>query len=981
MKKVLLLLVMVLSASWLMAQQRTVTGKVTDNRGEPVSYASVKIKGSKNGVSADVNGEFKITAKKGDILEVSGVGVAQKEVTVGDGILNVQLERNVSNIEGVVVTGYTSKSKKSSAGSSTQVAIDEVRTAPIASFDQLLQGQAPGINVRAGSGQPGAAAKVQIRGVGSISGSTTPLYIVDGIEINAADFATINQGDFETVTILKDAASASVYGSRGANGVIVVTTRKGKVGPIKINYDVQYGNSYWPRSKNRLMNTNEKLDYEIANGNPNGFSQTEIDSLRHIATDWEDVFFQTGKTVSHQLSASGGNEKTRFYASLSYFDQTGVVRETAVKRYTGRFNIDNTLGNWKFGLNSMFGYSQFTNTNENDEYVGSPLNAIRWSLPYLTPYDKDGNYSVDNTVNGQPNALQEMLENKTSFPQGKAIANAFVEYKFPFLKGLSARTNWGFDYTQNETEIYYDKSTYTGIQQQGSNGALSRGYNRNFRYMGTTSLTYRSSFGKEREHDLTASVFIETIKNDFKSFGFTGYGLLLPFRNEAGITQGTPDNGYIASVTGSGTQNALISYFTDIQYGFKNRYFLNAGFRRDGSSRFGTNNQFANFPTAGISWVVSDESFMESLHNKVDLLKLKLSYGALGNQSGIGDFSSRPLFNRTSYAGVTGLALGTAGNPNLQWEKKTTLNTGVEFGLFKNRVSGTIEYFRSETDFLLGSQRLSGTTGFSAIVANQGKLENKGFEVQLKTAILKTRDFSWTVDGNFTLVKNRILELPDGQDQVLLSDELRVLKVGKPVNTFYLVKYAGVDPANGDALYYDKTGKITNVYSPDDRQYLGTADAPYYGGITNTFNYKGVELSVFWVYSWGNELFNQDRVNVENPAYTYSGMDTKVLHEWRQPGDVTDIPRADASNFEARTTRFVENGGFWRLRNVMLSYNFSKKLLQTLKLGSVRVFAQGQNLATITNFLGYDPEVPVSNLLGAQYPSLKTVTIGLNVGF
>lgn len=962
---------MVLSASWLMAQQKSVSGKVTDSRNEPVPYASVKVKGAKTGVAADVNGEYKVFAKKGDVLEVSGVGLTAKEITVGDEtIINVQLERAVSNIEGVVVTGYTTKSKKSSVGSAAQVAIDEIRTSPIASFDQLLQGSAPGINVRAGSGQPGAAAKVQIRGVGSVNGSTMPTYIVDGIEVSAADFATINQGDFETVTVLKDASAAALYGSRGANGVIVVTTRRGKVGPIRISYDVQYGNSYWPRSRNRLMNTNEKLDYEIANGNPNGFSQAEIDSLRHIETDWEKVFFQTGKTISHQLSASGGNEKTRFYASLSYFDQTGVVKETGVKRYTGRLNIDNIQGNWKFGLNSMFGYSQFTNTSENDEYVGSPLNAIRWSLPYLTPYDKDGNYMVDPTVNGQPNALQEMLENRSSFPQGKAIANAYVEYKFPFLKGLSARTNWGFDYTQNETEIYYDKSTYTGLQQQGGAGSLTRGYDKTFRYTGTTSLTYRGNFGTDKEHDITASAFIETQQTNSKSFGFTGFGLELPFRNEAAITQGTADNGYIATVAGNTSPSALISYFADVQYGFRNKYFLNLNFRRDGSSRFGSNNQFANFPSAGFSWAMSDEVFMEKLRKTVDLLKVKISYGASGNQNGIANFASRPLFGRSSYAGVTGLALITPGNPDLKWEKKVILNVGVDFALFKNRLSGTIEYFRSQTEQLFSTIPLSGTTGFSGVLGNVGKLENKGFEVQLKGQVFKSRNFSWTIDGNFTLVKNKIIEYPDRQDLV-----------GHALNTFFLVKYAGVDPANGDALYYDKDGKITNTYDPNNRQYFGTGDAPYYGGITNTFNYKGVELSVFWVYSWGNELYNYDRVNVENPAYSYSGLDTRLLREWRQPGDITDVPRADPSIFEANTTRFLENGGFWRLRNVMLSYNFQKGLLQKLKLNSVRVFAQGQNLATITNFLGYDPEVPSTSLTGAQYPTLKTVTIGLNVGF
>lgn len=981
MKKVLLLLSMlVVHAMLVLAQTAALSGKVTDSSGEPVQFATIKVKGSNAGVSADASGNFRIQAKVGDVLQVSGVGITAKEITVTSltAPLNVSVTRSALNIEGVVVTGYSTKSKRSSSGAFAAVDVSDVRTQPIASFDQLLQGQAPGINVRAGSGQPGAAALVQIRGVGTLVGSTTPLYIVDGIEITALDFTTLNQGDFETVSILKDASAAALYGSRGANGVIVITTRKGRSGAVRLNYDAQYGQSYFPRSKNILMNTNEKLDYELANGNPNGWSGTEIDSLRKINTDWEDVFFQTGITNSHQLSLSGGNERTRFYTSLSLFDQTGVVRETALKRYTARFNIENTLNNWKINLNSTFGFSKFTNTDEGDEVVTSPLNSIRWTLPYFTPYDKNGNYLQDPTPTAQPNALQELLENSQYRNQVKALANLAIEYRVPFIKGITLRTNWGLDYMQNETNIYLNPATAKGASTEGSKGAISNAYDHRFRYMGTSSISYKTTFGRESEHDLTVSAYTEMVQASVRSFGYTGYGLILPFRNESAITQGTSSNGYIANVAGNRQQvQGLFSYFADLNYGFKNKYFINATIRRDGSDKFGVNKKYGTFPSIGGSWVVSDESFLSGVKN-LNQLKLRASYGSLGNQGGIGVFAPLPLYGRTSYSGVPGLTLIQPGNPDIQWETRTTLNGGIDFAAFKNRFSGSVDVFRSITTNLLFNQQLPGTSGFTTVQGNLGKLRNSGVEVQLKAEVLKSRNFSWIIDGNYSYVKNKILEL-NGQDQTA-RDVRRVFKVGSPTSTFFLVKYAGVDASNGDALYYDKSGKITNVYSPDDRVLLGTSDAPNFGGITNTFNYKGVELSVFWVYSIGNELYNGDRVNVENPSYIASSLSTNLLREWRNPGDQTDIPRASQA-MEQNTTRFLENGGFWRLRNVMLSYNLPRNWLQRAKINNVRVFLQGQNLATITKFKGFDPEVPASSLTGAQYPTLKTYTFGVNVGF
>lgn len=983
MRKILFSLLAFLCLVQAFAQTKTVTGRVVDERGDPVSFASVKIKGSKTGVAADATGNFSIRASNGDILVVSSAGSADKEVTVTDeASLTVQLSRSQTALTEVLITGYASKSKRASAGSASTIAVSEIRTQPIASFDQLLQGQATGVSVKTGTGQPGSAAEVVIRGRGSINGSTAPLYIVDGIQINAADFASLNQGDFESVTVLKDAAAASIYGSRGAGGVIVVTTRRGRTGPVRFNYDVQYGQSYWPRQKLKLMNTKEKLDYEMAHDNPNGWTPAEVDSLMKIQTDWEDVFFHTGTTQMHQLSASGGNDKTRFYASLSYMDQTGVVRSTGLKRYTGRINLESGTNNLRFGLNASFGYSIFNNTSEGNQGIASPLNGIRWSLPYFTPYDKDGKFLQDPTPTGQPNPLQELLENSRRFPQWKGVASAFLEYKLPFIKGITLRTNWGFDYTQNESEVYNAPTTYAGGLAQGGEGSLARLFNRNFRYIGTNSINYKTSFG---DHDLSITGYQEILDNGFRQFGFTGYGLTLPFPNEAAITNGSPTNGFIPGVSGTGTENSLVSYFADGDYGFRNRYFLHAGYRRDGSSRFGSNNRWADFYNVGASWILSDEAFFSSMKNTFDLLKVKVSYGTVGNQNGIADFASRALFGKVDYNGNAGLGLTSPGNPNLLWETKAAFNAGIEFGLLKNRISGSVEFYNTNTRDLFYNRTLSQTTGFASVLSNAGRLQNKGIEVSLRGVPVSTRDFSWTIDGNFTYNKNTIKELgPDGEDNVLVSDGVSVLKIGKPLNTLYLVKYAGVDPATGDEQYYDKDGKITKTYSPDNNAYLGTSDAPYFGGITNTFRFKGIELQVFWVYSLGNKLYNNDRFNVEYPGYIASSISADLLREWKQAGDITDIPRYGADYNSTNTDHFVESGSYWRLRNVQLAYVFPKSLLDKLKINSLRVFAQGQNLYTSTKYRGYDPEPPSGgNTLnpGAQYPTLKTVTVGINLGF
>ncbi|REG91568.1 SusC/RagA family TonB-linked outer membrane protein [Algoriphagus antarcticus] len=958
------------------AQQQQVTGTIIsadDNL--PLPGVNVRVKGTSRGAITDVDGQFSIQASSDETLVFSFVGFTTQEIAVGNStVVDITLQLDDNVLGEVVVVGYKTQNAREISGSINVVSGEQIKDVPIASFDQALQGRAPGVLIQANSGQPGAAANVTIRGKGTINGSNNPLYILDGIQISAADFATLNPNDFASFSILKDAASTSIYGSRGANGVIVITTKRGKSGETKVNYDFQFGISQAPTHPEEVMNTEEKLQYELANGDPYGWSDSELADLRQIDTNWEDVLLQTGYTQNHQISAAGGSENTTFFLSGSIFDQTGTVPNTGLKRYTARINVETKVSNFTFGMNVSGGFSKFNNTLEGDSFIGSPLNAIRWSNPYESPYQPDGSYTQ--LVSGQPNALQELLENQTLRNQLKGVAIGFVQYDAPFLEGLSFRTNWGTDFTQNETQQYLDRTTYRGFIAQGRNGSLDRGYNRNFRYTGTTSITYSKQINVD--NDFNISLFNEVLENDFRSFGFTGYGLVGPFQNEAGITPGNPLNGYIPNVRGNGGQNALISYFADGTYGYKGRYFLNAGVRRDGSSRFGADNKYATFGSIGASWIVSDEAFMENLKgNFFSEMKLKASYGTVGNQEGIGNFDSRELFARSIYNGIGGIGLVGLPNPVLRWEKIRMFNVGLEFALAKGRINGIVEFYNNVTDDLFLNRQLSRTTGFTSQNTNIGSMRNRGYEVSFIGTIIDRPDFKWELSANITYNQNEVLSLVGDQDEFIDGDF--ITRVGEPINSLYLVRYAGVDPSNGDALYINTDGETTNEYNPADRVVLGTTDAPVFGGFGTTFSFKGFRFDALFSYVAGNDLYNNDRNNIENPAYLFDNLSKVVINEWRTPGQITDIPSAD-NPFFSGTSRFVESGDFIRMRNVNLSYSLPANVTESLKIASLRMFVQGQNLLTFTDFRGFDPELS-GNLIGSQYPALRTVTIGVNVGF
>lgn len=977
-----LLVMFLMTATVISWAQRQVSGRVTDARdNSPLQGVSVNVRGTNTGTATDATGQYRISAPVNSVLVFSIVGFSTKEVTVPDNdviIINTVMDVAQRNLQEVVVTGYTIQNKRQVTGSVAKVSGNEIRLQPVGSFDKALQGKVAGVLSQSQSGQPGAAAVVTIRGKGSINGSNTPLYIVDGVQVNAADFATINPSDIESYNILKDASSTSIYGSRGANGVIVITTKRGTAGNTRINYDFQYGFSQLPENKLGLMNSAEKINYELnydrpAGMNPFGWTQEQADSLSIIDNRLDEIIFTKGKTQQHQLSASGGNDRTRFYLSGSIFDQEGIVLTTGLKRYTGRANIENTFGNFKVGLNTTLGYSRLTGTRENDQYIGSPLNAINWFNPYITLYDENGEYQ-DDFLQGQPNPLRELLENSGNADQLKGVGSVFLEFNVPWIPGLKARTLWGADFTNDEGTAYLDRTTNAGQQSTGGNGSLARTYAKTFRYTGTTSLGYQKTIGV---HDISAAIFNEIIQTKTESFGFTGFGLVGPFRNEAGITPGSPTNSYIPTVAGNATTNGLLSYFVDASYGYRRKYYLSAGARRDGSSRFGANRRYANFGQVGLSWIISEENFLQGAQGWLNELKYKVSYGSVGNQFGIGNFAARELLGPTVYNGVGGLLLNNLANPDLRWEKKLMFNTGLEFTMFQGRAGGTIEYYNNITSDLFLDRQLSRTSGFASINTNLGKMQNQGIEATLQGDVIKSKNFTWSLSANYTYNENKILEQP-GQPENITG--LYINKEGERANSLYVVRYAGVESATGSALYYKKDGKTTtDIYDPSDAVIVGTIDPPHFGGASTTIEFQGLQLDVLVTYAFGNVIYNNDRVNVEFPGYWFSRMTSDMLREWKQDGDITDIP-SPFNAFHGETTRFVEKGDHIRLRNVMLSYSLPKSLINRWKVNNIRIFAQGQNLYVWHSFRGWDPEITTGILGGAQYPQLKTITFGLNLG-
>ncbi|WMI69637.1 TonB-dependent receptor [Mangrovimonas sp. YM274] len=977
----LMTLFMALVMQFSYAQEKTVTGTViSEADGLPLPGVNVIVKGTTRGVQTDFDGNYTITASTGETLVFSFVSMKTVEMKVGSSSsINVSMQEDVAALEEVVVVGYSSRDETKVSGAVSVVKAEAIEQVPIASFDQILQGQAPGVQVSAGSGQPGRSARVRIRGNGSINGSNTPLYIVDGIQVGAGDFAALNPNDFENISVLKDASATAQYGSRGANGVIVVTTKKGAFGEkTEFKYRTQYGISKVGNSRFSMMNSQELLNFQRLIGSGLGADKTdaEIAELAQVDTNWEDYFFRTAQTVSHEISMTGGSEKSRYYSSLSYFDQEGISVRSDFKRFTFRNNFESRPNDkTKIGFNSLVAYSiDHGVDSEASVTLQNPYAAVYLASPYDAPYNADGTFATGNGRVGA-NALENLYDNGREGKQIRFTGSVYAEREL--FKNISARTDLGVDFTQDNAFRYADPSTHYGSTTTPGNAGFYTESNNYFANItSTTRLVYDNVFADK--HSLTAGVYMEYVKTHSRSSGFTGYGInpTLP-GVPAGISEGTPDNELIPTVSGSVLERGLFSYFGLVNYDFDGRFGIDASIRRDASSKFADENKWATFYSVAGRWNISNEEFLAG-NKTINNLKLRASYGTSGNQDAVADYSESTAYGQTSYNGNTGIAFGRIGNPELKWEVSNQFNVGLDYDLFNYRLSGSVEYYNNKTTDLFVTYNLSqASAGVGSIQANAGSMRNAGFDVSLTGVLVRTDDFQFELNGNFNYNENEILDLGQVNE---FEQGTSIIREGLPLGSHYIVGWAGVNPANGQPLYYDLDGNVTNVYSETNSvAKYGSFNPVWTGGFGARVTYKAFELSTLFTFAADYYRFNNQTFFQENPNFAQYNLSTAMLDMWQQPGDITEIQSSDFNR--EFSSKDIEDASFTKWRNLTIAYNLPQRYIDSIGyISGLRLYAQGQNLYTWTEFTGFDPEDD-NNIAQYEYPTPRTFTIGLDVKF
>jgi TonB-linked SusC/RagA family outer membrane protein len=987
-----------------------VTGKVVDETGLPLPGVSVKVSGSAVAVATDVNGQYSIrVADAAASLEFSFIGYTRQVQQIGGRkVIDVVLKTDSQSLQEVTVTGYTNYKKEQSASSSSLVTGKEMSQVPLSTFDQILQGRVPGLQVSSGSGQPGTSATVILRGVGTINGTTSPLYIVDGVPIEADYFQTLNPSDFESVTVLKDATSKAQYGSKGANGVIVITTKKGKSGKVQFNYKSQYGISKLTSPKFDMMNTTQRLQFEeevgretgsdigpgwtFSKNNPDYATKTTaekqradfiLDSIGKINTNWKDIFFRTGKFMEQQVDASGGNENVRFYSSLNYYKQDGIAVRSGLQRYSLRNNVDFNAGKFSGGINTSLGYSESSYIEREGSSRGvNPLAALFYALPYENPYASDGTlvhygnedqYEIYDQREGS-NALERMLNTTSKDNQYKTLLSASLNYKI--TPELTAKTRLGIDFRETTTENSVNPDSYSGSKENGEKGSFGEGLIRNFSMISTSGLTYQKTIDK---HNFELTALYEITKQHYRNFGYKAYGIDPRLQGTpAGATPGTSDNNFIPEFNGGRTRNALISYIALGRYTFDDRYTLNASYRYDGSSTLPAKNRWHGFYSLGAAWNMKKENFLAS-NELINDLRLRVSYGTTASPFP-GNFTYLSTYSTTTYGGNSGIYPYAYGNANYDWEYAKDFNAGFDLDIWNNRIHLTTDVYSKVTKNLFLDLPVSLTSGVGVLNLNAGSMRNRGVEVDFKVDVIRNTDLKWNVGVNFAYNQNRVTSLGGSEGFEMNTTEF--VQVGLPFGSHYAPKWAGVDPQTGDPLYYTKDGVKTTDYNATTMSVsqFGSLYPPFTGGFNTMLNYKGLSLTA--LFSFANHVYrynNEDYYN-ENPSFATSNQSVRMLYDrWEKPGDQALLPRFDAKR--SYSSKDIQDASYIRLRNVNLSYAFPKSLLSRTKfISGVSVFIQGSNLLTWTKWKGFDPEDSNGEAM-FDYPNSRTYTLGLNVNF
>ena len=958
------------------AQNFVVKGTVISHEdNEPLIGVTILQEGTTNGVVTDMDGNYSLEVKGASnatlVFSYIGYAAQSHKVNASTGVLNVSLKSDAELIDEVVVVAYGVRKKGTIAGSVSTVKSEKLENVPTASFDQALQGQTPGLTVISNSGEPSKAATFQIRGTNSINSGTTPLFILDGVPIESSSFNAISPSDIESISVLKDASSTSIYGARAANGVVVITTKRGrKTDGAKVTFRGQWGFSQLAGNNWDLMNTAERIKYEKEIGLDLG--DDYYNKIKNIDVNWMDaVYNNNAPSQNYDLSVNGATDKTNYYVSGSFFDQDGITVGSSFRRYNLRANVENRAKEWlKLGTSTLLAYEDVEQAEDGEYALYAPISASHFMLPYWNPYNEDGSLASQNDGewkgSGQ-NPIEWMQNNPVKHKTYKVISSLFAEVT-P-IENLTIRSQFGIDYS-HATSFMQSFPSYIINNESGTAGRASSD---GLTLTVTNTANYR--FNLDDTHDFNFMIGQEGVNYHYETFQAVTEGQ----KNDALTNMAS--GSFASSWSDNTSDYGFLSFFGRGEYNYKNKYYADFSVRADASSRFGEGNRWAGFWSVGLMWDMRREDFFKQ-YDWLTNAQLTFSTGTSGNSS-IPNYEHLALVTGGSnYMGETGISPNQRGNKDLTWEKLWTTNVGLRLGFF-NRLNFTAEFYNKlTTDMLMQVPVSYADGGYGAYWDNVGAMVNRGVELSLDADIIKTKDFTWNVFANASYNKNKLTELYNGIDEYVDSN-VTMYSVGHTVTGFYMVRYAGVNPANGDALWYTKDGNITNEFSEEDRVLIEGKSfvAPWQGGFGTNLSWKGLMLSAQFSWMADRWVYNNDRLMDEsNGLYTSYNQSRRLLYDrWKKPGDVTDIPRHGVTpQFD---THYLENASFLRLKNLMLSYNIpGKALAKTRFFDGARVFVQGQNLLTFTGFTGIDPEVS-ANIYRAQYPMTRQFTLGVELNF
>ncbi|WP_324670537.1 TonB-dependent receptor [Hymenobacter sp. GOD-10R] len=979
---------------------QTVTGTITDATDRsPLPGVTVVVRGTTTGASTDGNGRFSLTLPAGNnTLLISAVGYQSQAINVTSGSVSVALKSAVRELNEVVVTGYSEQNRKTLTSAISSVKGDELKDIPAASPDQLLQGKAPGVQVSANSGVPGGGIFIRIRGSNSVNASNDPLYVVDGVFINNTNLiatglgnqvssnplADLNPQDIENIEILKDANATAIYGSRGANGVVLITTKRGKAGDktrITFNtyqavskapkqYDLVSGPELATLENERFLNDGgnpAQVPYRpVANGG-RGLpeEQTTYDRLSDV--------FRTARTQSYELSAAGGSAKTQFYIGGGYFKQESIARPSNFDRFSLRVNLDNSV-NDKLRIGTSTALSRtHRNVSSNDNNPVGVINSALFTRSNLPKLNPDGSFAKYGSFDN----AQALINNLNNDAVGsRVISNVYGEYHL--LKNLTLRSSWSIDFNDMYENNFNNTLILAGQPRGTANSYLSR----DITLLNEQTLNYHLDFG---DHSVQALVGNTIQKNSFQRTSLAGQQF--PSNDLTTIASAATQTG-----SSSRSQAGLVSYFGKATYSFKQRYTADVSVRADASSRFGQDNRWGYFPAVGLGWRLGEESFVRDL-NVFQELKLRASVGKTGNQAGISDFAALGLVQGgANYLDLPGTAPLQLANPNLSWESTRQWNVGLDAAVLQNRLVLELNYYDKYTSGLLLNVPVPRKTGFASVVENYGAVSNKGIEVQLTANWLPKSAVQWSTTFNVARNVNKIEKLASPITSG--SRDIFRLEEGAPLYSFWLYHQTGVNRENGDAQYEDVNGD--GQISVADRKLVGNAWPKYFGGLTNSVTYKGFDFNFLLNFEQGAKIMNMNRFFlVHGGTQSNIGYLREQLDRWQKPGDVTDIPRlttvATSNNYggvvQNLSDRYLEDGSFLRLRTLTLGYTLPKETIAKAHLNSLRVYVQAANLFTITPYSGLDPEVNsqsgvsnTKNIDWATVPQPRTFQLGVTVG-